>query len=225
MATAEKNTISFEQRLNTFCQPIPPEALKKIDKKAGGKLTDINVGYVIDRLNSSFGNGGWKFETELVSSDLIKGQRIFSKNWQSQQIEEKVLSDQWNFLVRGWIKFPEYGKEFGPMYNANSKEDSTDALKSAQTGCFMQIVKYMGFGKEVHMGLFDNAAGTYTKPVPEPFTVENAIMEIEAAKDRAGLMRVYHKYTLFNNDADVISAFGKAGKKFPKQKPEPAPQN
>jgi len=213
MKQEEKPTLA--ERLAILNAPIPVEALKPIGGKAGGSLTDINVGYAIHRMNEAFGAGGWEYRSEIVHHDALRPHKLDRNKGEIAEGPTEFL-----FVVTGKIILPEYEKEVGPMANSHSKSDAADALKGAQTGAFMQCLKYLGFGKEVYMGLYTNAAQKYTGPIPEAPSLQEAIMELEAAQDTNALSMAYVNNALFHNDAEFMEAAQAAKKRVKSQKPQ-----
>lgn len=214
--TATKRT--WEECLAILNAPVPPSALKKIDKKAGGSLTDINVGYAIHRMNEAFGAGNWKYSCSIVDSQIVRVSQP-KKDWNTGVVDMDDKGDEFLFTVEGRIDIPGHGATVGPMFNSHKKGDPSDAIKSAQTGVFMQLLKYMGFAKEIYMGLFSNQVMNYTAPIPAPINLDDLIMEIEAAESQQALKVIYQQNPLFSNDADFVAALSKRKAKFPKPQP------
>jgi len=134
-----------EELYRKLKEPFPPEAYA-IDKSRGGNknpaawLTTIRAQYIIDRLNSVFGLGGWSMTGEL---DTIRdeNQRIISALFSGTLV---ASCNDINIKIEniGYAEQSVAGNRLGG-----------DILKSARTDCLSKCASWIGVGDAVFKGL------------------------------------------------------------------------
>ncbi len=124
-------------------QETDPEKTKGFSRKGGFKGTSIKPYYLIMRATEVFGplGMGWGFEEK---EHLISGGVWFSKVTLWYVLEGKLgRIEQW-----GATEFT--GK------NKNGEFIDEEAAKKSVTDAVTKCLSYLGFGADVHMGLFDD---------------------------------------------------------------------
>ena len=102
--------------------PLPDKALKQHPTRK--YLTTINPIFVIERLNDTFGLGGWR-------------------------VKYKVLKcvERW-VIVKAYLRVKGHNIEI-EQYGGNDNEDLGDAYKGAATDALVKCASYLGIGMNI----------------------------------------------------------------------------
>lgn len=209
---------TWQESIRILQLPIPREMLKPISGKGGGNLSTVHTGYAHHRMDQAFGPGLWSLERDVERSSwqLLKGleKRVKNKSrgndpnspeYVSYQVDEfiAVATCRFVFSVHDVPGFVKPSADVSPYRNgalwlegSHQGSDLGDAIKGSVTSAFMQLMKSLGFGKEIYSDLYSNAVSDYTMPFPKlreglcPLHIEN---QIKGALTGDALNAVYVK--------------------------------
>ena len=204
---------TWAEAMEILCAPIPPDMLRRIAGKAGGKLSDINSGYLFARLNETFGAGRWRLDIadrivkplDQVNKDGV----VYGVNY-SVVLEGKLIATVGDEVV-----------ETGQCFGGHSSSDAGDAYKGATTSLLKQCAKFWGFGLDVYMGLHDiktqPAQRHFQRPQMPVNSEAEAIAEMVAVTSREQSTKVWNANKAFQKSPAFIEAAKKMAEKFPQQ--------
>lgn len=190
--------------------PFPPEALKEYP---GAKhLSTIKAAWVINRLNSVFGLGGWDIITDreeiihfpVYATEWTGSKTIYKLNTDGQRIVEANVP---NIVLKCRILIREFNLATPPQYGAwplaGKNQEVNDAFKSAQTDAISKIAgNYLEVGIHVFMGMQSHNSKPEHLRDLKPFTSPPVTSKyrdmlneryIDVLMEQQGMAKVVHK--------------------------------
>jgi hypothetical protein len=133
-AGLRENTLSHGEVYEKLSRDFSAEALQTYKKK-GPTLTTIKAGYIVQRMNQTFGVNGWAFG----HSAIVK-------------VEDEIVTTTYV-----WVAIEGKIHKVSGSGTASWKNMGGDAIKSAVTDGMTKAVSYLGCGESVFLGKVGSA--------------------------------------------------------------------
>lgn len=148
-----------------------PKATKSFVRAGGFKGTSISPMYLIRAATERWGPMGIEWHAEEVESKLECGVWFSRVRLYPPESVNGRFVEQWG------------GTTFHIIKKDGTVSYDDEAAKKSYTDALSKCLSWMGFGADVHMGLFDDVK--YVNDAAARFNAEKKKMTAKAAKERA----------------------------------------
>lgn len=146
-----------------------PAATKTFVRSGGFKGTSISPVYLIRQATELWGPMGGSWHAEEVESKVEMG--VWFSKVRLYTPDSERFVEQWG------------GTQFHIIKKDGSAAYDDEAAKKSYTDALSKCLSWLGFGADVHMGLFDDSK--YVNDAAARFNAEKKKTTAKAAKERA----------------------------------------
>lgn len=174
--------------------PTPKQAIKSKPGRGGKKVTYIEGGYVISRLNEAFSPLGWEFRiTERGTTDRKNEKSAEGEVWVYGELT--IIDHKNGFRVTKG----QYGQ-----HAIHEKVPIGDAYKAAGTDALKKCASLLGIGLDVYWGTLDIGTGEEGRGPSDADLFERAKTMVSRINDMGALFEYREK--LKNKEGKLTDA-------------------
>lgn len=163
-----------------------PKYTKEFNRGGGFKGTAINATYLAKRATEVFGPIGTGWGVEIVNEEMLQGAPVIAGDGQilCHEIIHKVLVKFWYVIDGQRGELYQFGQTQFVGRNKNGLFTDEEAPKKSLTDAMTKCMSLLGFGADVHLGLFDD--NKYVNALRQEFAEANGQGQQQPAQNQGG---------------------------------------
>lgn len=150
-----------------------PSATKSFTKGGGFRGTAVKPMWLIWRATQQWGPMGGRWGIRVISQEVLEGAPIIGQGGELQGHERvhTVLIELWHPGPNDerWT-VPSFGQTMLVSRRKDGPYTDEDAPKKSLTDALSKALSWLGFGGDIHMGLFDSNKYVPAQPPPQART-------------------------------------------------------